>query len=141
MTPTASSFVGRLRAAGVPVGLSEVLDATAALAAAPAADREFTRYALAAALVKSRHQRGPFELAFADFFPEPGAGGATTGLLPDLIASALADDDQPMLRFLADQAAVQFAGIEPGRVRGTGVYLVRTLRALRLDELSAAAVA
>ncbi len=141
MAAATDGFVSRLRAWGVPAGLSEVLDAAAALGAAPSRDREFVRYALAATLVKSRQHRGAFELAFDDFFPGPAPDGTSRGRLPDLIASALADDDQPMLRFLADQAAVQFAGVEPGRVRGTSVYLMRTLRALRLDDLSAAAVA
>ena len=48
-----SGFIQELRAAGIPVSLTEHLDAAEALRHLPLEDRESLKYALGASLVKS----------------------------------------------------------------------------------------
>lgn len=154
MAATLTEFAGHLRKAGVPVGLTEVVDAAAAIREFPAPTPAQLRSALAAALIKNHAHRALFDLAFDDYLTElsggrraaPGLGAepATTDSLRrfrDLVTTALARDDQAALRSLADLAVARYAGLEPGRVHGTGVYLLRTLRTLQLDALIAAAQA
>lgn len=133
------ALVRQLRSWGVEIGLSETLDAAAAVSALPGAGRDTIRHVMAATLIKSRENRAAFELAFDIFFPPAAlAGLPETGALPELLLRALAADDRVMLRSLAELAVTRYAGLEPGRVRGTNVYLLRTLRALRLSEAAAA---
>jgi uncharacterized protein len=139
------ALVRQLRDWGIPVGLSEALDAAAALSARPASDREEIRHVLAATLVKAREHRVAFELAFEIYLPaaQPGdeaaaaGAGGRSGVLRELLLRALAQDDRLVLPSLAAHAVDRYAGIEPGRTRGTGVYLLRAARALRLDEAAA----
>jgi uncharacterized protein with von Willebrand factor type A (vWA) domain len=153
---TLTDFAGHLRKIGVPVGLTEVVDAAAAIAEIPAPSRAQLRSALAATLIKNHAHRPIFDLAFDDYLtelgggppaaPDPGheAAGAGTDSgrrFRDLVTAALARDDRAALRSLADLAVARYGGLEPGRVHGTSVYLLRTLRALQLDALIAAAQA
>jgi uncharacterized protein with von Willebrand factor type A (vWA) domain len=75
-----SGFVTELRRAGLPVSLTEHLDAAEAVRHIPLEDREGLKYALAATLVKSSSHWRAFETAFEVFFavrtPGSGAGGA-----------------------------------------------------------------
>jgi uncharacterized protein with von Willebrand factor type A (vWA) domain len=144
------ALVHQLRGWGIPVGLTETLDAAEALRCVPDADRERIRHVAAATLVKSREHRAAFELAFDIYFPaaQPGepraaedamaaAPGGDGQVLRELMLRALAEDDPVMLQSLAAHAVTRYAGIEPGRARGTGVYILRTVRALRLDNAAA----
>src|ERR1700720_2035257 len=74
-----SGFVTELRKAGLPVSLTEHLDAAEAVHHIPLEDREGLKYALAATLVKSSSHWRAFETAFEVFFavrtPGTGAGG------------------------------------------------------------------
>jgi uncharacterized protein len=74
-----SGFVTELRRAGLPVSLTEHLDAAEAVRHIPLEDREGLKYALAATLVKSSSHWRAFETAFEVFFAVrtggPGAGG------------------------------------------------------------------
>ena len=74
-----SGFVAELRRAGLPVSLTEHLDAAEAVRHIPLEDREGLKYALAATLVKSSSHWRAFETAFEVFFavrtPGSGAGG------------------------------------------------------------------
>jgi len=63
-----AAFIGELRAIGLPVSLSENVDAAAALRAIPLSDRAQVKSALAATLVKNHDHYGAFELAFDVFF-------------------------------------------------------------------------
>ncbi len=86
-----TGFVEELRAAGLPVSLTESIDAAAAVHHVPVEDRQALKYALAATLVKSADHWKAFETAFEVYFArrgggdamgdEPGApgGGATAG--------------------------------------------------------------
>jgi uncharacterized protein len=63
------SLVEALRAAGVPVSLSESIDAARALAATDLLDRESVRAALAATTVKRAAHRPAFDTLFDLWFP------------------------------------------------------------------------
>jgi len=63
-----SGFVTELRRAGLPVSLTEHLDAAEAVRHIPLEDREGLKYALAATLVKSSSHWRAFETAFEVFF-------------------------------------------------------------------------
>ena len=73
-----SGFVTELRRAGLPVSLTEHLDAAEAVKHIPLEDREALKYALAATLVKSSSHWRAFETAFEVFFAvrTGGTGGA-----------------------------------------------------------------
>jgi hypothetical protein len=77
-----SGFVVELRRAGLPVSLTEHLDAAAAVHHIPLEDREALKYALGATLVKSSSHWRAFETAFEIYFavrpPEP-VGGPDAG--------------------------------------------------------------
>ncbi len=63
-----SGFVTELRRSGLPVSLTEHLDAAEAVKHIPLEDREALKYALAATLVKSSSHWRAFETAFEVFF-------------------------------------------------------------------------
>jgi uncharacterized protein with von Willebrand factor type A (vWA) domain len=63
-----SGFIVELRAAGLPVSLTENLDAMEAIRHIPLEDRETFKYALAATLVKSNAHWRAFETVFEVYF-------------------------------------------------------------------------
>ena len=72
-----SGFVTELRRSGIPVSLTEHLDAAEAVKHIPLEDREGLKYALAATLVKSSSHWRAFETAFEVFFAlRTGTGAA-----------------------------------------------------------------
>jgi len=73
-----SGFVTELRRSGLPVSLTEHLDAAEAVKHIPLEDREALKYALAATLVKSSAHWRAFETAFEVFFAVR-SGGAGAG--------------------------------------------------------------
>jgi hypothetical protein len=129
MEKTLAAFIAELRAIGLPVSLSENIDAAAALRAIPLSDRTQVKSALAATLVKNHDHYRAFELAFDVFFggrqlarlgggTENGSGeasqvgfGAGTLLrqlteeeLNDLLFQAVAGRDAVLLRAVAAEA-------------------------------------
>jgi uncharacterized protein with von Willebrand factor type A (vWA) domain len=74
-----ASFVAELRAAGVPVSLSEHLDAVEVLRHVPLEDRPALKHGLGAAMVKSSSHWRTFETAFEVFFALRGPGYAIDG--------------------------------------------------------------
>ncbi|MGI9621428.1 MAG: vWA domain-containing protein, partial [Acidimicrobiales bacterium] len=164
-----NGFVIELRNAGLPVSLTENLDAMEAVMHIPIEDRSAFKYALGATLVKNHAHWRAFETVFEVYFslrgreydlvdgewpddldldgelpddqPEgsqmPGQGGGGEGLDPEQLAEmlfqALLNGDDNMMRALARQAVMRFAGMEPGRPVGGTYYLYRTLRNLDLD--------
>ncbi len=67
-----AGFIIELRAAGLPVSLTENLDAMAAIQHIPLEDRETFKYALAATLVKNHSHWKQFEVVFEVFFSMRG---------------------------------------------------------------------
>jgi len=63
-----TGFVAELRAAGIPVSLTEHLDAAEALRHVPMEDREAVKYTLGASLVKSSSHWRAYETAFEIYF-------------------------------------------------------------------------
>src|SRR5664279_443559 len=63
-----TGFVAELRAAGIPVSLTEHLDAAETLRHVPMEDREAIKYTLGASLVKSSTHWRTYETAFEIYF-------------------------------------------------------------------------
>src|SRR5438105_2451931 len=163
MLDVVGGFIQELRAAGLPVSLTENLDAMEAVRQIPLEDREAFKYALAATLVKNHAHWKAFETVFEVYFslrrPGPGedsdlaaeldaanlkpdesgaaGGGAMDSLSPEELAEmlyrALLNADEATMQALARQAVTRYAGMEPGRPVGGTYYLYRTLRNLDLD--------
>lgn len=163
MLDVLQGFVHELRAAGLPVSMTENLDAMRAVEYVDFTDREALRCTLGATLVKHATHRVAFDTVFDVYFSlwstgvgEGGSdvgvgdvervegmdgGGATGDLgaeeLAELLLQALMQGDQDALRGLAAAAVSRFAGMEPGRPVGGTYYLYRTLRQLDYDGLLA----
>ena len=118
-------LAGALRAAGVPVALSDDLDAVVALTVVDLLDRAQLREALAATMVKSPGHRTAFNTLFDLYFPARGGAvllppDAQTprprdigDFLADLVQRVLAGDDDA-IRAMAREAVDSF-----GRVDGS----------------------
>jgi uncharacterized protein with von Willebrand factor type A (vWA) domain len=104
-----AGFISELRAAGLPVSLTENLDAMEAITHIPIEDRDAFKYALAATLVKNNAHWRAFETVFEVYFSLRGSQYALGGdelHLPDQ------DDD--------DQANPNPEGAGPGAGGGGG---------------------
>src|SRR6516225_1003814 len=73
MLDVLSGFIQELRAAGLPVSLTENLDAMEAVKHIPLGDREAFKYALAATLVKNNAHWKAFETIFEVYFSLRGS--------------------------------------------------------------------
>jgi uncharacterized protein len=163
MLDVISGFVGELRAAGLPVSMTENLDAVRALEHVPLEDRAAFKTALSATLVKHANHRPTFDILFDVYFalqpfdltgddeedggggrpgegvPVPGSmpGGGGGGAGPEELAALLlrAVFDADAFRRFAAAAVARYAGMEPGRPVGGTYYLYRTMRQLDLDTL------
>src|SRR5205807_305158 len=161
MLDVLEGFIQELRTAGLPVSLTENLDAMEAVQHIPIEDPEAFKYALAATLVKNHAHWKAFETVFEVYFSlrglgfdiegededagagseltseAAGAGGAMDALSPEELAQmlyrALLEADEAAMRALARQAVTRYAGMEPGRPVGGTYYLYRTLRNLDLE--------
>jgi len=90
-----NGFIIQLRAAGLPVSLTENLDAMEAVKHVPLGDRDTFKYALAATLVKHYNHWKAFETVFEVYFSLRGpeyAIGDDADLLPEMGED---DGDQP----------------------------------------------
>jgi uncharacterized protein with von Willebrand factor type A (vWA) domain len=161
MLDVMQGFVHELRAAGLPVSMTENLDAMRAVEHVDISEREVFKAALGATLVKHHHHRPAFETVFDVYFSlyspgvadregdeafEQASGDASGGggggelsreELAEMLLNALMNMDMDELRRLAAMAVTAFAGMEPGRPVGGTYYLYRTLRQLDLEELGA----
>ncbi len=165
MVDLLAGFVQELRTAGIPVSLTENLDAMEAVQHIPIEDRESFKFALASTLVKNESHWNAFETVFEVYFSLRGSqynvgednadelldqllaemqqgeqdGAGLDSLTPEELAEmlfrAVNRNDEMMMRALAQQSVKRFAGMEPGRPVGGTYYLYRTLRNLDLDQL------
>ena len=164
MLDVLQGFIHELRAAGLPVSMTENLDAMRAVEHVDIAERGTFKAALGATLVKHQHHWRAFETVFDVYFSlhAPGIGegddGGPTDLesmeamraqgggamgdvspeeLAQMLLQALMNMDREQMRQLAGMAVDRFAGMEPGRPVGGTYYLYRTLRQLDFEGLTA----
>ena len=145
-------FFDALRAAGVPVALSELLDATRAMGVVDLLDREALRQAFAATAVKRPHHRATYDRLFDLWWPavtgeptrgaaaKPGAAGddgaPDTDALRDALRDLLLNGDEEALRRFAREVVSDLgrADASPGRQNW---FSYRVLRALSPETLVA----
>jgi uncharacterized protein with von Willebrand factor type A (vWA) domain len=99
LTELLSGFIVELRTAGLPVSLTENLDAMAAIQHIPLDDRDAFKYALGATLVKNAAHWRVFETVFEVYFSLRGREYALT----DEQAQAMADLDEMLGEMQAEQ--------------------------------------
>lgn len=135
-----------LRAAGVPVAVSEGLDAMRALAAVELIDRDQLRHALGATLVKTDTDRATFATLFDLHFParlglEPAARSDQElpsapdigDFLAELVARVQAGDGDAIAR-MAREAVGAYGGV-PERDGGVSYFAYRVFRDINLAGL------
>jgi uncharacterized protein with von Willebrand factor type A (vWA) domain len=102
MLDVLSGFVGELRAAGLPVSLTEAIDAADAVHHIPLEDRDALKYALAATLVKTASHWKAFETAFEVYFSMRGpqyditAGDVAARDAEEQARTGQGEDGEPM---------------------------------------------
>jgi uncharacterized protein with von Willebrand factor type A (vWA) domain len=153
MLDVVTGFVAELRAAGLPVALTESLDAVAAVSHVDLASRHQLRSALAATLVKRQEHRATFDTVFDVWFsarsPDPGApewpdavdadardadaGEVDDDTMAAMLGEALAGGDAELLARLARLAVARFAGMDGGRPVGAAYHLNQAWRRLDPD--------
>jgi uncharacterized protein with von Willebrand factor type A (vWA) domain len=152
-------FVRAVRAAGIPVGISQAVDAAEILTVVDLLDREQLRHGLAAVLLQRAAQRNAYDVLFDLWWPlasrrgEGGRGGEDGGGEPgstldtgdmdpkDLadrmraeLLELLLDGDEEALRRFARQA-VDLLGQGQPSPSGQSFFSYRVLRALSPDTL------
>ncbi len=162
VVPRLLRLVGQLRAAGVPVATSDVIDATEALGQIDVLDRRQVRGALGATLVKRSEDLRTFEILFGIQFavrsaeptgdgrPTSGPREITTSLdrvaatdgegdldLLDLIMDAVRRGDPEAMRILAGMSIDAFGGLESQSDASERYFAYRILRSLELSRLMA----
>jgi uncharacterized protein with von Willebrand factor type A (vWA) domain len=160
--PQLVRLVGQLRAAGIPVATSDVIDATEALGQIDILDRGQVRAALGATLVKRSEDVRTFEILFGiHFAPRPsgergdgrsgsvgreiatsldrvGTGDGEGDLeLLDLIMDAVRRGDPEALRILAGMSIEAFGGLGSQPDASERYFAYRILRSLELSRLMA----
>lgn len=166
MLAALEGMITELRQIGVPISLTEKIDAVQSLQHLPLDRRDGVKSALRAALVKSHDHELAFDALF-DLYFSPSAGraqgtgpvgqpaavngqsGSAAGSLgaiddaglTELLLAALRDGNDVMTRTIAGIFVDRHAAIEAGRPVAGTYYVFRTLRALDPDKLMARLVA
>jgi uncharacterized protein with von Willebrand factor type A (vWA) domain len=166
MLAALEGMIAELRQIGVPISLSEKIDAVRSLQHLPLAERDGVKSALRAVLVKSHDHELAFDALFDLYFSPPagrtegsepagrpaaingrsGAGAGSLGSIDDaglteLLRAALRDGNDAMIRTIAGIFVDRHAAVEPGRPVAGTYYVFRTLRAIDPDKLMARLVA
>ncbi|MGY1637545.1 VWA domain-containing protein [Geodermatophilus sp. SYSU D00742] len=159
-------FVRAVRDAGIPVGISQAVDAAEILTVVDLLDREQLRHGLAAVLLQRAAQRPAYDVLFDLWWPlsdrpvaapddadadgdldgQPGEPGESTldvpdgvdlaGLLRDRLAQLLLDGDAEALRRFAREAVDRLGRATPSP-SGQSFFSYRVMRALSPDTLVA----
>ena len=166
MLAALEGMIAELRQIGVPISLSEKIDAVRSLQHLPLAQRDGVKSALRAVLVKSHDHELAFDALFDLYFSpsagraegsgpagrpaavngRSGAGAGSLGSIDDaglteLLLAALRDGNDAMVRTIAGIFVDRHAAVEPGRPVAGTYYVFRTLRAVDPDKLMARLVA
>lgn len=104
-------FIGELRSAGLPVSLTENLDAMEAVEHIPLDDREAFKYALAATLVKNHAHWRAFETVFEVYF---SLRGSEYDMGDDAVPFGPPEEDEE------DRGSMPGEGEGDGRGQGAG---------------------
>jgi uncharacterized protein with von Willebrand factor type A (vWA) domain len=102
-----NGFIQELREAGLPVSLTENLDAMQAVTHIPIEDREAFKYALGATLVKNQSHWRAFEIVFEVFF---SLRGSEYRIGEDLLALEALPEDATFRRGESEQQGAGGAG-------------------------------
>ena len=155
-------FVRAVRDAGIPVGISQAVDAAEILTVVDLLDREQLRHGLAAVLLQRAAQRPAYDVLFDLWWPlsdrpalpsagdpddgEPGEPGEPTLDLPDgtdlaqlmreELSRLLLDGDEEALRRFAREAVDELGRTAPSP-SGQSFFSYRVMRALSPDTLVA----
>jgi uncharacterized protein with von Willebrand factor type A (vWA) domain len=116
-------FIGELRAAGIPVSMSEHVDSARAMEAIDLSDRSLVKNSLAATLVKDGDHMPVFNTAFEVFF-----ANRSLESVQDLLDDEGLDDDE-----MTRDGAAGASG--PGQARGEGGGASSSLSAQELADL------
>jgi uncharacterized protein with von Willebrand factor type A (vWA) domain len=153
-------FVRAVREAGIPVGISQAVDAAEILTVVDLLEREQLRHGLAAVLLQRAAQRPTYDVLFdlwwplsdrprpesgadgGDGVPEtgastldvPGDDGDLSALMRAQLLQLLMDDDEEALRRFA-RDAVELLGRGQPSPSGQSFFSYRVLRALSPDTL------
>ncbi len=167
MLAALEGMIAELRQTGVPISLTEKVDAIRSLQHLPLAERGGVKSALRTTLVKNHDHELAFDALFELYFSAPvvdpegppsatqpaatvngqnGTGAGSLGSIDDprlteLLLAALRDGNDVMVRTIAGIFVDRHAGIEPGRPVAGTYYVFRTLRAIDPDKLMARLVA
>lgn len=165
MLEVLAGFVDELRASGLPVSVTETIDAAGALTHVPLDDLGAIRAALCATLVKSEEHEEAFARVFDLYFalrsierlPETEGAieiedrDASEVFVPgkrfgdrlatdpkelrEMVREALRSGDADLLEKSARLVVELFGGVEANRPVGVAYYFQKTLRALGLEEI------
>ncbi|TFV67478.1 UNVERIFIED_ORG: VWA domain-containing protein [Bacillus sp. AZ43] len=154
-------FVRAVREAGIPVGISQAVDAAEILTVVDLLDREQLRHGLAAVLLQRAAQRPTYDVLFDLWWPlsdrprtaeaadgdgepdgepgestldVPGSDADLAALMRDRLLQLLLDGDEEELRRFARQA-VELLGRGQPSPSGQSFFSYRVLRALSPDTL------
>jgi hypothetical protein len=166
MLAALEGMITELRQIGVPISLTEKIDAVRSLRYLPLAGRDGVKSALRAALVKSHDHELAFDALFDLYFSasagaaqgtgpagqpavvngQSGSGAGSLATIDDaglteLLLAALRDGNDVMTRTIAGIFVDRYAAIESGRPVAGTFYAFRTLRAVDPDKLMARLVA
>ena len=156
-------FVRAIREAGIPVGISQAVDAAEILTVVDLLDREQLRHGLAAVLLQRAAQRPTYDVLFDLWWPltdrprataedgtddaadgqpaestldVPGDGADLAALMRDQLLQLLLDGNEEALRRFAREA-VELLGRGQPSPSGQSFFSYRVLRALSPDTLVA----
>src|SRR5258706_13033811 len=146
MLPRILDFTHALRDAGVPVAISEDLDALRALAHVEMVDKESFRASLATTMIKSEAHRPAFDTLFDLYFgagrgpkalderdEADGEPGTEEEYLDELFRALLSGDAQA-LRDLARKAVARFGRVESERA-GSPYFEYRVFRVVDMPNM------
>lgn len=165
MLDVLTGFVDELRACGLPVSVTETIDAADALSVIALDDAAAMRAALGATLVKSGDHEATFDRVFDLYFSRRGGRFAHEGdvliesdspeienvfvparrstereaidpkMLRAQVRAALVSGNREQLAIGAHLAVELFGGVEANRPVGVAYYLHKTVRALGLEAM------